>query len=134
MWRQVKLKEKRNVIEFDLKNVSAKKHKETKKACILFKSIIFVKKHVLHLLMSNSKTLTKKKSHFWRFRFLKVLQDREAGLLHSKKIFFICFNDSLFEMMKIAFYFILKAFFILKIFNVLFWLFGHVEEMTWIER
>ena len=84
--------------------------------------------------MSNSKTLTKKKSHFWRFRFLKVLQDREAGLLHSKKNFFICFNDSLFEMMKIAFYFILKAFFVLKIFNVLFWLFGHVEEMTWIER
>ena len=84
--------------------------------------------------MSNSKTLTKKKSHFWRFRFLKVLQDREAGLLHSKKKFFICFNDSLFELMKIAFYFILKAFFVLKIFNVLFWLFGHVEEMTWIER
>ena len=44
MWRQVILKEKRNVIKFDLKNVSAKKHKETKKACISFKSIIFVKK------------------------------------------------------------------------------------------
>ena len=58
---QVKLKEKRNVIEFDLRNVNAKKHKETKKACISFGSIIFVKKYNLPLLQSNSKTLDKKK-------------------------------------------------------------------------
>ena len=58
---QVKLKEKRNVIEFDLRNVNAKKHKETKKACISFGSIIFVKKYNLPLLQSNSKTLNKKK-------------------------------------------------------------------------
>ena len=31
-------------------------------------------------------------------------------------------------MMKNAFYFILKAFFILKIFKFLSWLFGHVEK------
>ena len=43
MWRQVKLIDKRNVIELDLKNVNAKKHKETEKSCISFKSIIFVK-------------------------------------------------------------------------------------------
>ena len=49
MWRQIKLKEKRNVIEFDLKNVNAKKHKETKQASISFKSIAFVKKHILSL-------------------------------------------------------------------------------------
>ena len=46
----VKLKGKRNVIEFELKNVSTEKHKETKQTCILFKSIIFVKKHILPLL------------------------------------------------------------------------------------
>ena len=50
MRRQVKLKENRNVIEFDMKNLSAKKHKETKEACISFKSIIFVKKQILPLL------------------------------------------------------------------------------------
>ena len=31
-------------MEFDLKNVGAKKYKETKQACISFKSIAFVKK------------------------------------------------------------------------------------------
>ena len=36
-------KEKQNVIEFDLKNISVKKHKEKKLTCCL-KSIIFVKK------------------------------------------------------------------------------------------
>ena len=36
-------KEKRNVIEFDLKNISVKKHKE-KKLAFRLKSIIFVKK------------------------------------------------------------------------------------------
>ena len=45
----IKLKDNRNVIEFDMKNLSAKKHKETKEACISFKSIIFVKKQILPL-------------------------------------------------------------------------------------
>ena len=36
-----------------------------------------------------------------------------------KKIFFICFNESPFKMMKSAFYFILKAPFVLKIFKFL---------------
>ena len=66
MWRQVKLKEKRNVLEFDLKEVSAKKHKETKQACISFKCIIFAKKYILLLLYSNSKTLTKKKNFIFK--------------------------------------------------------------------
>ena len=47
---------------------------------------------------------------------------------------FICFNDSLSEMMKNAFSFILKAFFILKIFKLLYWVFGHVEKKAWLER
>ena len=37
-------------------------------------------------------------------------------------------------MMKNAFYFILKAFFILKIFKFLSGLFGDVEKTTWLEK
>ena len=46
----------------------------------------------------------------------------------------ICFNDSPSKMMKKVFYFILKAFFVLKIFEFLSWLFGHVEKTAWLER
>ena len=46
-----------------MRNVNAKKHKETKKACISFGSIIFVIKYNLPLLQSNSKTLNKKKKN-----------------------------------------------------------------------
>ena len=38
------------------------------------------------------------------------------------------------EMIKNAFYFILKAIFILKIFKFLSWLFGHVGKTAWLER
>ena len=48
MWRHVK--EKRNFIEFDLRNVSGKKHKETSKAFITFRNNIFTKKHIFPLL------------------------------------------------------------------------------------
>ena len=36
--------------------------------------------------------------------------------------------------MKIAFYFNLKAPFVLKIFKFLYWLFGHLEKTDWLER
>ena len=42
----------------------------------------------------------------------------EVDLSPSKKCF-ICFNERLLKMMKNAFYFILKALFVLKIFNFL---------------
>ena len=51
-----------------------------------------------------------------------------------KKIFFICFNNSPSRMMKKAFYLLLKALFVLKIFNFLSWLFGHVGKTAWLER
>ena len=35
--------------------------------------------------------------------------------------------------MKNAFYFILKAFFVLKMVKFLSWLFGHVEKTAWLE-
>ena len=41
---------------------------------------------------------------------------------HLPKNFFICFHDSLPKIMKSIFYFILKAFFVLKIFKFLSWL------------
>ena len=54
---------------------------------------------------------------------------------HRPKIFIIiCFNVSPSKMMKNAFYFILKALFVLKIFKFLSWLFGHVEKRAWLER
>ena len=37
-------------------------------------------------------------------------------------------------LMKIAFYFILKALSVLKIFKFLSWVFGHVEKTAWLER
>ena len=45
-----------------------------------------------------------------------------------KKIIFICFIESPLKMMKNAFYLILKALFVLKIFKFLSWHFGHAEE------
>ena len=61
-----------------LETLARKKHKEAKEASISFRSIIFVKKYILSLFQSNSKTLTKKKKSF---RFLKVLQDLEVSKL-----------------------------------------------------
>ena len=57
----------------------------------------------------------------------------KVGLSPSKKNFFICFNDSPSKMMKNAFYFILKALFVLRIFKFLSWHFRHVEKTTWLE-
>ena len=51
-----------------------------------------------------------------------------------KKKFLFASMIALQKMMKNAFYFILKALFVLKIFKFLSWLFGHVEEMAWLER
>ena len=61
----------------------------------------------------------------------KLEFDRERLKLDSllpKKILFICFNESPLKIVKNAFYFILKTLFILKIFKVLSWHFGHAEE------
>ena len=59
----------------------------------------------------------------------------KVGLSPSKNLFdYYCFNDSPSEMMKNAFYFISKAFFVLKIFKLLSSIFGNVEKTTWLER
>ena len=48
--------------------------------------------------------------------------------------YFTCSNESPLKMMKNAFYFVLKALFVLKIFRFLSWLFGHVDKTAWLER
>ena len=57
----------------------------------------------------------------------------KVGLSSSEKILVICFIESPLKMIKNAFYFILKAFFVLKIFKFLSWLFGHAEKKAWLE-
>ena len=53
----------------------------------------------------------------------------------KKKICFICFKDSPLKMMKNAFYFILKALLVLKIFiNFCFDSFGNVDKTASLER
>ena len=52
----------------------------------------------------------------------------KVGLSSSQKICVICLIESPLEMMKNAFYFIVKALFVLKIFKFLSRLFGHVGK------
>ena len=52
----------------------------------------------------------------------------KVGLSPSKKACVICFIESPLNMIKNAFYFILNAFFVLKIFKFLSLLFGHVGK------
>ena len=56
------------------------------------------------------------KVQFVKFLFVNVF---EVGLSLSKKSCFICFNENPLKMMKNAFYFILKALFVLKILDFL---------------
>ena len=52
----------------------------------------------------------------------------KLGLSPSKKNCIICFTESPLKMMKNAFFFILKALFLLKTFKFLLRLFDHVEK------
>ena len=63
----------------------------------------------------------------FKYRVLKV------GLSPSKKVCVICQSENSLKMMKNAFYFVLKAFFVLKIFKLLSWLFGYVGKTAWLE-
>ena len=71
--------------------------------------------------------------------FLTIRQILEAnkfkvGLSPSRKICVICLIESPLKIMKNVFYFVLKAFFVLKIFKFLSRHFSHVGKMTWLER
>ena len=54
------------------------------------------------------------------------------GTLEGLSKFLI--TESPLQMMKNAFYFTLKALFVLNVFKFLSWLFAHVEKMHWLER
>ena len=68
----------------------------------------------------------------WHFGHVAKRLDKKdkvkVGLSPSKKNYVICVTESPLKMMKNAFYSILKAFFVLKIFKFLSQLFGHVGK------
>ena len=57
----------------------------------------------------------------------------KGGPSTSKKITVIFFNERPLKIVKNAFHFILKAFFVLKIFKFLPWLSGYLEKTLWLE-
>ena len=63
-----------------------------------------------------------------------IEEDIKVGLSPSKKSCIIWLIESPVKMMKNAFYIILKALFILKIFKFLSRRFGHVGKTAWLER
>ena len=66
--------------------------------------------------------------------WLEVRLKVKLKLSPSKKTCALCFIESPLKIMKIAFYFILKALFVLKIFKSLSWLLGHVGKTASLER
>ena len=62
-----------------------------------------------------------------------MLFKSDSHLTPPKKRF-LYFNKRPLKKLKNAFPYILKALFVLKIFQILSWLFGHVEKTDWLER
>ena len=58
----------------------------------------------------------------------------KVGHWPSKKVGFICFKESALKMMNNAFYFIVKALVVLKIFTFLSWLSWLCRKMAWSEN
>ena len=83
-----------------------------------------------------SGNLTKPRQIYWNIQILKIPPKNFSSKSdsHLPKNSFICLNKSILKMMKHAFYFILKALFILKIFRFLSWRFGHEGKRAWLER
>ena len=63
--------------------------------------------------------------------FFKNLYETDFHL--PKKIYFMCFNESPLKRMDNAFYSILEALFVLKIFKLLPWSFIYLEKKIWLE-
>ena len=65
----------------------------------------------------------------WMYGFPHGLRNNlKSDSDHPKKFLFVDFNERPLKMMKNAFYFILKALFVLKIFKSLSWHFGSLEK------
>ena len=78
--------------------------------------------------------LVKPVSNQYHFRVSVQQPLLKSGSHLPKKFCFICFIEDPINLMKNAFYFILKVLFVLKIFKFLSRLFGHVEKTAWLER
>ena len=68
---------------------------------------------------------------------VKLVESRQSTLKSdylAKKNCVICIIESVFKMMKNAFYLILKDLFVHKIFELLSWLFGNVGKSAGLER
>ena len=63
-----------------------------------------------------------------KIKFKKSILNLNSDSHLLKKIIFTCFNQSPLKVMENAFYFMLKALLVLKIFKFLSWDFGHVKE------
>ena len=84
-----------------------------------------------------SKRSKQKSPHFIKqetFQFILVDLKRFKVKLSPSKKCVICFIESSSEMIKNPFYFILKAFFVLKIFKLLSQRFGQVRKTDRLER
>ena len=73
--------EKRNFIEFDLRNVSSKNHNETKNACITFRSILCLYFSPIPKLWSRKKVIFKV-FVFWRYS--KTINKNQLITFHCK--------------------------------------------------
>ena len=62
---------------------------------------------------------------------IEIVQTIKGALSGLRQ--FLAIQNTL-KMLKNAFYFTLKALFVLKIFKLLSWLVGHVEKTAWLER
>ena len=91
--------------------------------------LIFCMEHALSIdvFLKSSSTCLKcfLKVHWW---FVKI------GLSPSKKDCVVCLIESPLRMTKNVFYFVLKAFFVLKIFTFLSRRFAYVGKTAWLER
>ena len=91
--------------------------------------LIFCMEHALSIdvFLKSSSTCLKcfLKVHWW---FVKV------GLSPSKKDCVVCLIESPLRMTKNVFYFVLKAFFVLKIFTFLSRRFAYIGKTVWLER
>ena len=94
----------------------------------------FAFKPIFDYVMSPKTVLYKKFSFFSKIMYKFSSCSRvKVGLLLSKKNCFIYFHENPLKMIKNVFYFILKDFFVVKIFTFLFSDFSQIEKTAWLE-
>ena len=86
--------------------------------------------------LAKSLCLNLKMFHSITFNGRKIIKIiiLKVALSPSKENYFFCVTEWPLKIIKNAFYFILKALFVLKISKFLSWIFGHIEKMAWWAR